>query len=215
MPIITLPEINRKLFVSAAVNLLDVLKENGIYPDAPCGGNGVCGKCRMLVNGVEVIACKTTVDRDMTVELLQSEVRILQEKSCVEQSVDPIQEGYLLAFDIGTTSVVCSLLDGNTGKELAKSSMLNPQVAYGADEITRIQKAVRGDFAQLMKLIRRAMTDLIQTVCEDAGILPQKIGVVSIVGNSAMQQLFFWNPSGKSVGDSVCACFDRSKVCFV
>lgn len=191
MPIITLPEINRKLFVPAAVNLLDVLKENGIYPDAPCGGNGMCGKCRMLVNGVEVIACKTTVDRDMTVELLQSEVRILQEKSCVEQSVDPIQEGYLLAFDIGTTSVVCSLLDGNTGKELAKSSMLNPQVAYGADVITRIQKAVRGDFAQLMKLIRCAMTDLIQTVCEDAGILPQKIGVVSIVGNSAMQQLFF------------------------
>ena len=191
MPIITLPEINRKLFVPTAVNLLDVLKENGIYPDAPCGGNGMCGKCRMLVNGVEVIACKTTVDRDMTVELLQSEVRILQEKSCVEQSVDPIQEGYLLAFDIGTTSVVCSLLDGNTGKELAKSSILNPQVAYGADVITRIQKAVRGDFAQLMKLIRRAMTDLIQTVCEDAGILPQKIGVVSIVGNSAMQQLFF------------------------
>ena len=190
MPIITLPENNKKLSVAAGTNLLDVLKENGIYPDAPCGGNGACGKCTMLVNGTQVLACRTVVDRDMIVVLPKSEIRILQESFCTEQGADPLQEGPLLAFDIGTTSVVCVLLDGKSGKELAKSSMLNPQVAYGADVITRIQQAVQGKLAQLTQQIRHAMTDLTQTVCDDAGISPKKVGVVSVVGNPAMQQLF-------------------------
>ena len=67
MPIITLPENNKIFSVSAGVNLLDALKENGIYPDAPCGGNGTCGKCTVLLEGRKVPACKTAVDRDMTV----------------------------------------------------------------------------------------------------------------------------------------------------
>ena len=190
MPIITLPENNKIFSVSAGVNLLDALKENGIYPDAPCGGNGTCGKCTMLVNGTEVLACKTVVDRDMTVVLPRAEIRTLQESFCAEQSIDPLRDGYLLAFDIGTTSVVCVLLDGKTGAELAQSSVLNPQVAYGADVITRIQQAVQGKLAFLTQLIRHAMTDLTQTVCDDAGISPKKVGVVSVVGNPAMQQLF-------------------------
>ena len=190
MPIITLPENNKIFSVSAGVNLLDALKENGIYPDAPCGGNGTCGKCTLLVNGTEVLACKTVVDRDMTVVLPQAEIRILQESFCAEQSIDPLRDGYLLAFDIGTTSVVCVLLDGKTGAELAQSSVLNPQVAYGADVITRIQQAVQGKLAFLTQLIRHAMTDLTQTVCDHAGISPKKVGVVSVVGNPAMQQLF-------------------------
>ena len=190
MPIITLPENNNKLSVPTGTNLLDALKENGFYPDAPCGGNGTCGKCTVLVNGTQVLACRTVVDRDMIVVLPQAEIRILQESFCAEQGVDPLQEGPLIAFDIGTTSVVCVLLDGKTGREMAQSSMLNPQVAYGADVITRIQQAVQGKLALLTQLIRHAMTDLTKKVCDDAGISPQKVGVVSVVGNPAMQQLF-------------------------
>ena len=190
MPIITLPENNKRLSVAAGTNLLDALRENGIYPGAPCGGKGTCGKCTMLVNCTDVLACRTVVDRDMTVVLPPAEIRILQKNFCTEQGVGPLQGRPLLAFDIGTTSVACVLLDGKTGKELAQSSMLNPQVAYGADVINRIQQAVQGKLAQLTQLIRRAMTDLTQTVCEDAGISPQEVSVVSVVGNPAMQQLF-------------------------
>ena len=164
MPIITLPENNKKLSAAAGTNLLDVLKENGIYPDAPCGGNGTCGKCTLLVNGKQVLACKTVVDRDMTVVLPQAEIRISQERFCAEQGVDPLGDGYLLAFDIGTTSVVCVLLDGKTGEELAKSSAINPQVTFGADVISRIQAALRGELPKLTALIREQMTTLIQQV---------------------------------------------------
>lgn len=191
MPVIMIPTENREIAASAGENLMDALKRNGIYPDTPCGGNGNCGKCRVIVNGEEVLACRTVVDRDMTVTLPQTEgLRILQESVCTGKTVNPLQNGDLLAFDIGTTSVVCMLLDGKTGAELAKSSMMNPQTVFGADVITRIQKALQGELGRLTDLIRAAMTELTETVCAEAGISPGKIGVVSVVGNPAMQQLF-------------------------
>ena len=190
MPEIVIPEQNRSMTVPAGIRLLDALKQNGIYPDAPCGGNGRCGKCKLLANGAEVLACKTAVDRDMTLVLPQlEEPQLLQEGLRWEQNPASSREGYFLAYDIGTTSVVCVLLEGATGTELAKSSMLNPQVAYGADVVTRIQAALTGKLEALTQLIRQAMTALLHTVCEEANILPEEIGLVSVVGNPAMQQL--------------------------
>ncbi|MBR3643696.1 MAG: 2Fe-2S iron-sulfur cluster binding domain-containing protein, partial [Parasporobacterium sp.] len=46
-------------------------------------------------------------------------------------------KAYGAAFDIGTTSVVCYLLDLTTGKEISHSSTLNPQSQFGADVIAR------------------------------------------------------------------------------
>ena len=189
MHIITLREQHKTLAVPAGISLLDALRNNGIYPDAPCGGNGHCGKCKVTVDGKETLACQTIIDRDMTVTLPQMEnLHILQDGLGQKQSTTSSQEGYLLAFDIGTTSVVCTLLDGMTGAVLAKSSMLNPQVTYGADVINRIHAASQGSLPQLTQLIRNAMTKLLQTVCETANTLPQQISRVSVVGNPAMQQ---------------------------
>ena len=190
MSIITLPEQDRNISVPAGTKLLDALRENSIYLDAPCGGNGTCGKCKVVVGGAEMLACKTMVDRDMTVILPQvASVCTLQDSAIENESSISSEEGYLLAFDIGTTSVVCALLDREGGALLAKSSMLNPQVAYGADVIARIQAALAGKLEPLTQLVRCAMTDLLQIVCDEANILPKDICVVSIVGNPAMQQL--------------------------
>lgn len=190
MPVIGIPAMDRKIAVAPGSDLLSALKQHGIFPDAPCGGNGKCGKCKVTVNGAQVLACRTAVDRDMTVALpLVEPLHILQDSSHILQAPDPLKEGYLLAFDIGTTSVVCFLLDGKTGVQLAKSSVQNPQTAFGADVVTRIQAALQGALEQLTALIRNAMKQLIQTVCEEAEVSPEKIGVVAVVGNPAMQQL--------------------------
>ena len=171
--------------------LMEALIEENIFLDAPCGGNGKCGKCKVLLNGQEVLACQITVDADMTVTIPdKAGLNVLQTGISVQQKMAPLRAGYLLAFDIGTTSVVCFLLDGKSGAELSKSSMLNPQASFGADVISRIQAALRGDLEQETKVIRDGMTSLIAQVCRDAKIDPSEIGVVSIVGNPAMQQLF-------------------------
>ncbi len=196
MPVMDIPEKGLKITVAPGTNLLAALKRNGVYPDAPCGGNGKCGKCKVSVNGTEVLACQTAVHRDMTVTLPQTaQMQVLQDGYMGQFAVDPLREGHLLALDIGTTTVVCFLLDGNTGAVLAKSSMRNPQTAFGADVISRLQAAEKGYSQQLTELIRNAATQLTQTVCKEAGIHPNEIGVVSVVGNPAMQQLFLGIPT--------------------
>ena len=50
-------------------NLFRLLRRAGAAPESYCGGTGRCGKCTVRVDGREVLACETTVDRDLTVEL--------------------------------------------------------------------------------------------------------------------------------------------------
>lgn len=177
----------RCLSAHQGANILEVLRSAGLAPDVPCGGNGKCGKCRVLVDGVEQLACQTTVDRNMTVTLPQKAgLNVLQEGISGAFSVEPKKDGQLLAFDIGTTSVVCFLLDGQIGKELGKASMLNPQTVFGADVISRIQRALAGELAAETAAIRKGMTELIRQVTDK----PEDITLVSVVGNPAMQQLF-------------------------
>ena len=57
--------------------LLKVLREAGLRADAPCGGAGTCGKCKIIADGQEVLSCMTLVDDDMTVILPGGE-----EKNC-------------------------------------------------------------------------------------------------------------------------------------
>ena len=178
---------NYKISCPAGEKLLTALRAANLAPDAPCGGNGKCGKCKVLVDGVEMLACQTIIDRDMTVTLPQKAgLNVLQEGISGASTVEPRKEGQLLAFDIGTTSVVCFLLDGMTGRELAKSSMLNPQTVFGADVISRIQRALAGELAAETTAIREGMTELIRQVTDK----PEDITLVSVVGNPAMQQLF-------------------------
>ena len=59
----------RKLMAKEGKSLLFVLQEAGEAPDAPCGGHGKCGKCRVTVNGQEQLACETIVSGDMEVLL--------------------------------------------------------------------------------------------------------------------------------------------------
>lgn len=179
------------LTVSTETTLRNILIDAGIYLDAPCGGGGTCGKCSVIVDGVECLACKTIVDHDMHVSIPQTDkLTVLHDGVQSRQTVCPQRDGYLLAFDIGTTSVVGYLLDGKTGTVLCEDSMLNPQVIFGADVISRIQAALCGEMKLLTQQIREGMTELIQKLCRKASVSAEEIGVVSVVGNPAMQQLF-------------------------
>ena len=185
-----LPE-NRTVFAPHGSNLLQILRQNDLAPDAPCGGNGTCGKCKVLIDGQETLSCKATVTRDLCVVRPESgNLRVLDSGLNAIRNIDPIHSGYLLSFDIGTTSVVCYLLDGSTGKELACAGRTNPQTVFGADVISRIQAALRGQLPQLTSAIRSCMVSLTEEVCQKAAVSPTEIGVVAVVGNPAMQQLF-------------------------
>ena len=179
----------RKLMAKEGKSLLFVLQEAGEAPDAPCGGHGKCGKCRVTVNGQEQLACETTVSGDMEVLLpRERKTEILTDSGCIPIEADG-RFPYTAAFDIGTTTVVCYLMDGREGKLLAQTSCVNPQTKYGADVISRIQYAMDVDAHILSRCIRQALDRLIREASDKAGISPEKIGAVAIVGNTAMHHL--------------------------
>lgn len=170
--------------------LLDVLRRHNLAPDAPCGGHGRCGKCRVEADGRQVLACQFPIHSDCTVLLPRREDGlILTEAAGDTVPADPIGPGYSAAFDIGTTTVVCYLLAPD-GRELAAASMHNPQHSYGADVISRIQQVQKGNREALTACIRQGMCQLLDQCCQQGGIQPQQIGVVSVVANPCMQQLF-------------------------
>ena len=177
--------------VEKGTNLLEALRTAGIFLDAPCGGNGRCGKCTVTADGQEVLACQTIVENDMQVLIPEDKgLYVMQSGIETVTGMDPVRPGPLIAIDIGTTSVVCFLLDASDGRELAVSSTLNPQTAFGADVISRIRAAMAGELEQERDLIRQELTRLIGDVCAKTDTDPSDIGVVSVVGNPAMQQLF-------------------------
>jgi len=173
----------------SGTNLLQAQITAGLRPDAPCGGKGTCGKCKVTVGGCEVLACQTVIDRDLTV---------FTEKEAGEKilttglSAGTVPEGrypYVLAFDIGTTTVVAYLMDGIGGTQIGTASCKNPQGQFGADVISRLEYVLQGGGTELQSCIREAMIHLMKTLCTQAGIAETEIGTVSIVGNTAMHHL--------------------------
>ena len=124
--------------------LLEVFQELGITQvHAPCGGNGTCKKCLVTVEGLgEVLSCQTQCKDDMCVTVAEEQKSAIAENgNCYLYPADA-GEGLLAACDIGTTTVVCHLLDGATGVRLCTVSAPNAQRSFGADVISRIQASV-------------------------------------------------------------------------
>ncbi|MFW6297225.1 MAG: ASKHA domain-containing protein [Desulfosalsimonas sp.] len=107
--------------------------------------------------------------------------------------LDPWQPGTKprgLAIDLGTTSLVVSLLDLLSGRELATTSSLNPQIRFGHDVVRRIQKGSTPEgLAELSECVRDGLNRLIDQACDDSGADPQEVLDVVIGGNTTMLQL--------------------------
>ena len=171
-------------------NLLQVLQRNALAPDAPCGGNGKCGKCTVYIDEKKTLACQTMIYHNMTVRIPEkSELQILSHGASVSVQPDGCDR-YILAYDIGTTTVVCYLLDGISGEELARESILNPQTAYGADVISRIEYVLKNHSSELQDCIAYVLARLATKAATKAGISLSEITLACVVGNTAMHHLF-------------------------
>lgn len=95
-----------------------------------------------------------------------------------------------LAVDIGTTTLVVTLMDLRSGTELGTASALNPQTRFGHDVLTRIQKASKLEgLYELQECISTSLNRLIMQVSTEFGSHPQEILDVVIGGNTAMLQI--------------------------
>jgi uncharacterized 2Fe-2S/4Fe-4S cluster protein (DUF4445 family) len=96
-----------------------------------------------------------------------------------------------IAFDLGTTTVVATLLDLGTGTPLAVSSMLNKQQPFGADVITRISATMLDPAAldTMSRLAHGTLAELAAEVCAQAGAEPADVAEVAVAGNATMTHI--------------------------
>jgi uncharacterized 2Fe-2S/4Fe-4S cluster protein (DUF4445 family) len=102
---------------------------------------------------------------------------------------------YGVAVDIGTTTMVATLVDLNTADVLATSSSLNPQNRFGDDVISRITHGQEeSGLKQLHDVTIAGVNELISQLCSQREISPLHIYEVSVVGNTTMNHIFLGLP---------------------
>jgi uncharacterized 2Fe-2S/4Fe-4S cluster protein (DUF4445 family) len=96
-----------------------------------------------------------------------------------------------LAIDIGTTSVVTTLLELDSGEQLASVSSLNPQAVFGGDLMSRIAFAQfnPGNLRKLQTRIVGLLNQHIGEICRESGVLPKWIYKAVVVGNTCMHHI--------------------------
>jgi uncharacterized 2Fe-2S/4Fe-4S cluster protein (DUF4445 family) len=101
-----------------------------------------------------------------------------------------------LAIDLGTTTIAGYLVDLNNGQVLASQGVMNPQIGYGEDIISRIDYAVKSTDGgiRLQKLVIDRLNELAINLCSKTEATVDKIVECVIVGNTAMHHLLLRLP---------------------
>jgi len=135
-------------------------------------------------------------DSDFKVTVVISDGRVVN----VEPG-DTSDRLYGIAFDLGTTTVVGTVIDLLEGSELAHASRLNAQIVYGEDTISRIKYAIenREGRSDMIDKIHGVVNEIIAEASELAGIGTDEIYEAVFAGNTTMSHLFLgFNPEGLS-----------------
>ena len=281
---IIFPEFQKTIYVTLGTSLKEALKKTKIQINFPCGGKGICGKCRIKLEGKASpltlaeekhlsyseegwrLACQTLIKGESRVKIhplsLISFPKILTDKISRKITINPrikkvhlslphptledkvddlsrverslrekgistpdsdlelirkiplfirkadfkltavLSDGKLVevekgdtrgnsfgvAFDIGTTSIVGILVDLDTGEEAATHAILNPQICWGEDIITRINfiQSHPDGLKILQKKVIQAINQIIRTLSKKAKVKRDHIYEATFVGNTVM-----------------------------
>lgn len=278
--------LGRECHVPKGTRWVNVARQVGLALNLPCGGEGICGKCRLLVREGDCpiteadrkhlapqdlaqgfrLACQLVIDRPLVVQipdslLLKGSHQILTQTGKValrrdtplvvkkafewssqlgpemslwdglakalphvqcplpvmrdwaaafdeipRQAVAALADGMLLAVetpqsgaetlglavDLGTTTLVAALVDLEEGAELAVAARLNPQIEFGDDVISRIQRAGEQSWGteRLQQAVVGALNEMLEEVLAEATASRGEVYQVVCAGNTTMQHLF-------------------------
>lgn len=119
-------------------------------------------------------------------------VSVWNRQEIIDIESGQVDKGYGLAVDIGTTTVAGYLCDFTTGEVLATDAMMNPQVAYAEDVMSRIGYAVNGKYGlkQLHRAIIKGLNQVAARAAARAGVRRSDIIDMAVVGNTCMHHIF-------------------------
>ena len=98
---------------------------------------------------------------------------------------------YGLAIDLGSTTIAAHLCDLQTGTVIASSGLMNPQIRFGEDLMSRVSYAMMnpGGDAEMTAAVRTALNDLATDLCSEAQIDPALLVEATFVCNPVMHHL--------------------------
>lgn len=162
--------------------LSDILIKSGKSVDHPCGGKGTCKKCVVTVNGRKVLSCQYIIKSDISVSL-PDRGEIISETGANETG--KITDNLCYALDIGTTTLALALVSLDEGKIIKVITRTNPQRAFGADVMTRIDYCRKNGVEKINSLLISEINLMISDMSNET------IEKLYVSGNATMLHLFF------------------------
>ena len=210
------------LILKPSQTVLDALRESGLDFVAPCGGNGRCGKCKVIVSGANLaplgrdereflssweigqgvrLACMLTGEGPCQVRPLEKDPSAAadwcspRDLGGIASKAESLQSGKQLgvAVDLGTTKVHAQLVEPD-GQALASTTSLNAQAIFGSDIMSRMKAATNSRAGELKDRICAQLDNMVLAMCREAGVEPGLVGEMCIVGNTAMIHLLMGWP---------------------
>ncbi|MEL6196360.1 MAG: ASKHA domain-containing protein [Pseudomonadota bacterium] len=98
---------------------------------------------------------------------------------------------YGIAFDIGSTTIAGHLCDLSTGKVLSSNGVMNPQIRFGEDLMSRVSYSMlnEGGAGEMTRAVREAINHLIGELAAEAGLTREDVLEAVLVGNPVMHHL--------------------------
>jgi uncharacterized 2Fe-2S/4Fe-4S cluster protein (DUF4445 family) len=189
-----------RLELEAGASLEAALAPHGV--EFPCGAAGRCRGCRVRVLQGDLavtpemraaftpaeltagwrLACRARVESPITLEVAQWETPVLSDDAALP--FEPA-DGIGIAIDLGATTLAAQSVDLATGAVIGVETALNPQAAWGADVMSRIQFALDSGAAPLTAAIRETLGAMIARLPHGPAAR-----LVLLAGNTAMHHLF-------------------------
>ncbi len=167
-----------KIVVNKGAVLSDILKSRGYRFAMPCGGRGICRKCKVSADGKEVLACKYIVTQPVDIVLPEFS------DGKYEELIEKADGVCRISTDIGTTTVETAVTDSE-GKILARVRFANPQSVYGADVVNRIEYCSENGAKALQKIL----VDEIKSRLKNLLGKSAKVERMDFAGNTVMTHL--------------------------
>ncbi len=207
-----LPE-NNTVEVLKNETVLSALQRTNHFVDAPCGGVGKCGKCKIRITNGNIpiaqadtkyfsaeelekgyrLSCLIKPDCDLEIELLTGDKDSFEVLSAspLELTQGTVQKNseYGIAIDIGTTTIAVQLIDTVHKTCIETVSRMNHQRAYGSDVISRIMASNEGKKEDLQKSAQNDIIFCIEKIISITGIDTKQVQKMAIGANTTMTHL--------------------------
>jgi uncharacterized 2Fe-2S/4Fe-4S cluster protein (DUF4445 family) len=143
-----------------------------------------------MVAGVAVLRTLPQVFRDAGFRITAV---LAGEHLIAVEAGDTTGDCYGVAFDVGTTTLVGTLMNLRTGMAASVLSTLNGQAPFGADVISRISHGMNGpdSVRELQAAVVSTMNSIMSALYRDTGVAPDRTYEAVVVGNATMLHLLF------------------------